>query len=93
MIENNENLETQVEEVEVDIQEDAAVESKTTSPDDELDNYTKSVSKRINKKNAQVKAAEERAEYFEQIARQQQEQLDDLKQQLASIEGGKIVDI
>lgn len=75
MIENNENQENQVEEVEVDIQEDAAVEAQTTSPDDELDKYTKSVSKRINKKNAQVKAAEERAAYFEQIARQQQEQL------------------
>jgi len=76
MIENNENQENQVEEIEVDIQEDAAVEpEQTASPDDELDNYTKSVSKRINKKNAQVKAAEERAAYFEQIARQQQEQL------------------
>ena len=75
MSENNENQEKQVEEVEVDIQEDAAVESQTASPDDELDNYTKSVSKRINKKNAQVKAAEDRAAYFEQIARQQQEQL------------------
>jgi len=81
MIENNENQENQVEEIEVDIQEDAAVEpEQTASPDDELDNYTKSVSKRINKKNAQVKAAEERAAYFEQIARQQQEQINAYQQ-------------
>ena len=81
MIENNENQENQVEEIEVDIQEDAAVEpQQTASPDDELDNYTKSVSKRINKKNAQVKAAEERAAYFEQIARQQQEQINAYQQ-------------
>ncbi len=76
MVENTENLESQIDDVEIDIAEDSTVEPESSAnTDEELDNYTRSVSKRINKKNAQVKAAEERAAYFEQIARQQQEQL------------------
>jgi len=79
MIEKTENQETQEEQIEVNIQDDSAVEantdSKVASSDEELENYTKGVSKRINKKNAQIKAAEERALHFEQIARQQQEQI------------------
>ena len=41
----------QVEEVEIDVQEDATVEAAQTenvSTDDELDSYSKKVSKRIN---------------------------------------------
>tara|TARA_R100001129_G_scaffold2650_1_gene2713 strand:+ start:5059 stop:5994 length:936 start_codon:yes stop_codon:yes gene_type:complete len=76
VVENTENLESQIDDVEIDIAEDSTVEPESSAnTDEELDNYTRSVSKRINKKNAQVKAAEERAAYFEQIARQQQEQL------------------
>ena len=76
MVENTENLDSQIDDVEIDIAEDSTVEPQSSAnTDEELDNYTRSVSKRINKKNAQVKAAEERAAYFEQIARQQQEQL------------------
>ena len=82
MIEKTENQETQEEQIEVNIQDDSAVEantdSKVASSDEELENYTKGVSKRINKKNAQIKAAEERAAHFEQIVRQQQEQLSTL---------------
>ena len=82
MIEKTENQETQEEQIEVNIQDDSVVEantdSKVASSDEELENYTKGVSKRINKKNAQIKAAEERAAHFEQIVRQQQEQLSTL---------------
>ena len=82
MIEKTENQETPEEQIEVNIQDDAGVEantdSKVASSDEELENYTKGVSKRINKKNAQIKAAEERAAHFEQIVRQQQEQLSTL---------------
>jgi len=82
MIEKTENQETPEEQIEVNIQDDAVVEantdSKVASSDEELENYTKGVSKRINKKNAQIKAAEERAAHFEQIVRQQQEQLSTL---------------
>ena len=53
-VENTNPAPEQVEEVEVDVQEDAVVEASQQpeeSSDAELDTYTKTVSKRINKKN------------------------------------------
>ena len=72
----------QVEEVEIDVQEDATVEAAQTenvSTDDELDSYSKKVSKRINKKNQQIRAAEERAAQFEMIARQREAEINALR--------------
>lgn len=56
MIENANQAEEQ--EIEISVEEDAVVEAKS-SPDEELETYTKSVSKRINKLNAKTRAAEE----------------------------------
>ena len=58
MIENANQAEEQ--EIEISVEDDAVVEAKL-SQDDELETYTKSVSKRINKLNAKTRAAEERA--------------------------------
>ena len=62
MIENQQEAQEQPqEEIEVQIQDDVQAESgEQVSPEQELDNYTKTVSKRINKKNQQIKAAEDR---------------------------------
>lgn len=53
MIENANQAEEQ--EIEISVEEDAVVEAKS-SPDEELETYTKSVSKRINKLNAKTRA-------------------------------------
>ena len=74
----------QVEEVEIDVREDATVEAAQTenvSTDDELDSYSKKVSKRINKKNQQIRAAEDRAAQFEEIARQREAEINALRSQ------------
>ena len=48
--------------------------------EDELERYTKSVSKRINKLNAKTREAEERAQQYEQMIYQQQAELQQYKQ-------------
>ena len=66
-IENEQNqLQTEVEEVEVEITESEQQEATAPSSDDELENYTKGVSKRINKVNAKRREAEEKAARLEQ---------------------------
>jgi hypothetical protein len=47
-------------EIEISVEDDAVVEANA-SPDDELEAYTKGVSKRINKLTAKTREAEERA--------------------------------
>ena len=81
-VENTNPAPEQVEEVEIDVQEDAVVEASQQpegSSDAELDTYTKTVSKRINKKNQQIRAAEERAAQFESIARQREAEINALR--------------
>jgi len=70
MIENNQAEEMQEnEDLEIEIVDDPPEgEEVKSSSEDELENYTKSVSKRINKLNAKNKQAEERAAQLEQIA-------------------------
>ena len=70
MIENNQAEELpENEEIEIEIVDDPPEgEELKSSSEDELENYTKSVSKRINKLNAKNKQAEERASKLEQIA-------------------------
>jgi len=70
MIENNQAEELpENEEIEIEIVDDPPEgEELKSSSEDELENYTKSVSKRINKLNAKNKQAEERASQLEQIA-------------------------
>ena len=82
MVEKNEIQENKPEEIEVDIQPDQPEQEAAASVDndEELANYTKNVSKRINKKNQQVRAAEERAAQLEQMVRQQQAQLSAMQQ-------------
>ena len=82
MVEKNEIQENQPEEIEVDIQPDQPEQGAAASvdTDEELASYTKNVSKRINKKNQQVRAAEERAAQLEHMVRQQQAQLSAMQQ-------------
>jgi hypothetical protein len=54
-------------------------EGGAVSNDDELERYTKSVSKRINKLNQKTKQAEERAQYLESLALQKDQELDAYK--------------
>jgi len=70
MIENNQAEELpENEEIEIEIVDDPPEgEELKSSSEDELENYTKSVSKRINKLNAKNKQAEDRAAQLEQIA-------------------------
>ena len=67
--ENTQSIQPQVEEVEVQVVEQDIVEA---SPEDELDNYTKSVSKRINKLNERHRAAEEKSARLEQMLAQKE---------------------
>jgi len=69
--ENAQQIQSEADDVEVEVVEQDIVE---TSPDDELENYTKSVSKRINKLNERNRMAEEKATRLEQmLARKEQE--------------------
>jgi len=76
MIENTNPTEEQG--IEISVEEDAVVEAKN-NPDDELEVYTKSVSKRINKLNAKTRAAEERAAMAEQIAHSREAEIQALR--------------
>jgi hypothetical protein len=73
-----ENSNAVEEEIEVQIVEDPP-EGGAVSNDDELERYTKSVSKRINKLNQKTKQAEERAQYLESLALQKDQELDAYK--------------
>ena len=87
MIENANQAEEQ--EIEISVEEDAVVEAKS-SPDEELETYTKSVSKRINKLNAKTRAAEERAAMAEQIAHQREAEIRHLRNH-SQIQAGSVL--
>jgi|TARA_R110002167_G_scaffold83274_3_gene226496 hypothetical protein len=77
MIENNqaEELETN-DEIQIEIVDDPPEGQEVkSSSEDELENYTKSVSKRINKLNAKNKQAEDRAIQLEHIAVAKEQEL------------------
>jgi hypothetical protein len=67
------------EEIEVTITEDPP-EGQEVSSDDELERYTKSVSKRINKLNQKNKESEDRARYLEAVALQKEQELQQYRQ-------------
>ena len=87
MIENANQAEEQ--EIEISVEDDAVVENQA-SQDDELENYTKSVSKRINKLNAKTRAAEERAQMAEQIAQQREAEIQALRNH-SQIQAGTVL--
>ena len=66
-IENENKMETEVADIEVEVTESETQNEEVAEPssDDELEKYTKSVSKRINKLNARNRAAEEKAAQLE----------------------------
>ena len=68
------------EEIEVTVTEDLP-EGQEVSSDDELERYTKSVSKRINKLNQKNREAEDRARYLEAVAMQKEQELQQYREQ------------
>ena len=70
--ENAQQIQPEAEDVEVEVVEQEVVAE--TNPDDELENYTKSVSKRINKLNERNRQAEEKAARLEQMLAQKQQE-------------------
>ena len=83
MIENANAQEA--EQIEIQITEDVAetdVTGQQTAKNDgdELDEYTKTVSKRINKLNKKTRDAEQRAAYLEQVANQKDQELNQYRQ-------------
>mgnify|MGYP000291757038 CR=1 FL=1 len=74
-----ENSSAVEEEIEVQIVEDPPEVEGSVTNDDELERYTKSVSKRINKLNQKTKQAEERAQYLESVALQKDQEIDAYK--------------
>ena len=86
MAENNANLEAQPEEFDVEVQEDSAAPAgNTASEDDELESYTKSVSKRINKLNQRNREAEDRATRAEQAVVQRETEIAALRNHTANL--------
>ena len=69
--ENAQKIQPEADDIEVEVVEQDIVE---TSPDDELENYTKSVSKRINKLNERNRVAEEKSVRLEQMLAQKQQE-------------------
>ena len=69
--ENAQQIQPEADDVEVEVVEQDIVE---TSPDDELEIYTKSVSKRINKLNKRNRETEERSAQLEQMLAQKQQE-------------------
>ncbi len=66
----------EVEDIEVEVTEnEAQVETTEASNDDELEKYTKGVSKRINKLNARNRATEERAAKLESALQQRESEV------------------
>lgn len=83
MIENTAQDQEQEPELQIEVTDDPVEEEsqpEPTSPDDELDTYTKGVSKRINKLNAATRAAEQRAQQYEQLAMQKERELQQYRQ-------------
>jgi len=83
MIENTNQEQTQPEEeFAIEVTEDPVEQTngQADSDGDELENYTKSVSKRINKLNAKTRQAEERAAQLEQLAMQKEQELQQYRQ-------------
>lgn len=77
MIENNAE---QVESQELDIQiVEEPISDGVVQSDDELDEYTKGVSKRVNKLTQRAKEAEQRAQYLEQVASQKDAEINALR--------------
>ena len=76
-IENENKMETEVADIEVEVTESETQNDEVTEPssDDELEKYTKSVSKRINKLNARNRAAEEKAAQLEEQLAQKDQQV------------------
>jgi hypothetical protein len=71
--ENAQEVQPEAEELEVEVVENAEQQTKSdVSTDDELENYTKGVSKRINKLNERNRAAEEKAARLEQMLAQKE---------------------
>ena len=75
-IENENKMETEVADIEVEVTESETQNDAVAEPssDDELEKYTKSVSKRINKLNARNRAAEEKAALLEEQLKQREQQ-------------------
>jgi len=73
-MEATQNQEVNVDD-DIDVQiEDQTEEKQATSSEDELENYTKSVSKRVNKLNDRIKQEADRAAYLEaQLLKKEQE--------------------
>ena len=81
-----ENKIEQEEEIQIEVVDDAVVEEEnqkqqTVSSDDELSEYTKGVSKRINKLNTRAREAEARAQQAEHLAQQREQRIRDLESQ------------
>jgi hypothetical protein len=70
-------METEVADIEVEVTESETQNEEVAEPssDDELEKYTKSVSKRINKLNARNRAAEEKAAQLEEQLAQKDQQV------------------
>jgi len=66
---------TPEEEIAVEVTEDSPAPQQAEGDGDELEKYTKGVSKRINKLNAKTRAAEERAAQLERLAMEKEKEL------------------
>lgn len=84
MIENKaEQSQVAPDEIGINIVEDnydADGNAPSIGPDDELESYTKGVSRRINKLNEKTRKAEERARQLEQLAMQKEQELQQYRQ-------------
>lgn len=85
-VENDVNVaQPEVDDIEVEVTEnESQVADQSASSDDELENYTKSVSKRINKLNARNRETEERAAQLEAALRQREQEVHAYYQQAAN---------
>ena len=82
--ENAQAVQPEAEELEVEVVdqvETADAKSESVSTDDELENYTKGVSKRINKLNERNRAAEEKAARLEQMLAEKEMETASARQQ------------
>jgi len=79
MIENQNAQQVEEEQVSIEVVEDP-IEQGEAGDGDELENYTKSVSKRINKLNQKNREIEARAQQLEQIALQKDAELQQYRQ-------------
>jgi len=80
MIENQNAEQVEEEQVSIEVTEDPIEDSEVVNDGDELENYTKSVSKRINKLNQKNRETEARAQQLEQIALQKEAELQQYRQ-------------